>query len=250
MDTVVAALIEASKSEDQELRKSAFGGLSLFLDSRPELVTMFVEAAQAEEGPLRDSILYFFSKMDPPPREAMEVLIKHGLGSQQFGGNVRQCLAKYPEQTVPLLLAELKAGGADPERGVEIDVKYCVEIVELLSRMKADAAAAVSPMLEILADDNAPTELRAKVAMTVAQISQAQAEAVAVAAAAPERAREMATQMIQQLDLNADGKLSADEFPTRDGSDYFFRRMDRDGDGLLDMAEVMQAMASPNGMRG
>ena len=208
-----------------------------------------METAQTDDGPLRETILYCLTQMEPPPREALEVLVKHGLASEQSGSAVRQCLAKYPEQTVPLLLAALKAGGADPERGIEIDVEYCVEIVELLSRMKADAAGAVPPMLEILADDNAPAELRAKVAMTVAQISQAQAEAVAVAAAAPERAREMAMQMIQQLDLNADGKLSADEVPTSNGSDYFFRRRDRDGNGELSLAEIMQAMASPNGPR-
>ncbi|WP_299739356.1 calcium-binding protein [uncultured Roseobacter sp.] len=62
-------------------------------------------------------------------------------------------------------------------------------------------------------------------------------------AAASERAKTSASQMLERLDANADGKLSAEELEKPGRADRRFNRADADGDGAITRAEFDAAVA-------
>ncbi|WP_299830764.1 EF-hand domain-containing protein [uncultured Roseobacter sp.] len=71
-------------------------------------------------------------------------------------------------------------------------------------------------------------------------------------AAGAERARAFASRMIERLDANADGKLSAEEMQKPDRAERAERRFDRvdtDGNGTISEAEFDAARANMKGHR-
>ncbi|MBC2837091.1 EF-hand domain-containing protein [Gemmobacter straminiformis] len=65
-----------------------------------------------------------------------------------------------------------------------------------------------------------------------------------------ERAANMATQMIERLDVDGDGLLGVEEMAARPGPAMMFDRIDADGDGAVTQEEVDAARAAMAEMRG
>ncbi len=238
VDQVIAALVEATKSEHENVRIGAYLGLSSFLDDKPELVTIFVEAARSSEGLLQSIVLRELAGMKTtPPAEAIDILVQFGLAlsrSSRDGSVIRRFLRRHHELSVPALIGQLQS---------HADEDYRVAVAEELQTYSQNATAAIQPMLGILADEDEPASLRATVATAVARISKAAADAGVAAVEQPNQARQQAMAMIAQMDLDKDGKLSITEFPVRNGdSEFFFRRMDTDGDGAVTLEELIKVM--------